>query len=46
MDIDELINLILKNKFKITIFPIYENWDEIGRKKHLDKVLEKFSYEK
>ena len=32
MDIDELINLILKNKFKITIFPIYENWDEMMKK--------------
>ena len=46
MDIDEFINSILKKKLKITVFPIYENWDEIGRKKHLDKVLEKFSYEK
>lgn len=46
MDIDEFIDLISKKKIKITVFPIYENWDEIGRKKHLDKVLEKFSYEK
>ncbi len=46
MDIDDFINIVLKKKFKITVFPIYENWSEIGRKKHLDKVLEKFSYEK
>tara|TARA_B100000131_G_C18087759_1_gene600890 strand:- start:436 stop:1485 length:1050 start_codon:yes stop_codon:yes gene_type:complete len=44
-DIDHLINLLIKRKLKSFIFPIYEHWFEIGRKKHLKNLSEKFSYE-
>ena len=44
-DIDHLINLLVKKKLKSFIFPIYEHWFEIGRKKHLKNLPEKFSYE-
>ena len=45
-DIDEVIKLLMKLKQKISVFPIYENWNELSRKKHLKNITEKFSYEK
>lgn len=37
LDMNHLINLLLKKKLKINAFPMYENWSDIGIKSQLKK---------
>ena len=37
LDMNTLINVLLKKKLKVNIFPMYENWSDIGLKSQLKK---------
>ena len=38
LDINNFVNFLLKKNIKVNIFPIYENWTDIGIKSELNKV--------
>lgn len=38
LDINTLINLLLKKRLSVNIFPLYENWSDIGIKSELKKI--------
>lgn len=38
LDINNFVNSLLKKNIKISIFPIYENWTDIGIKSELKKI--------
>jgi dTDP-glucose pyrophosphorylase len=39
LDMTQLINLVMKKNYKISAFPIHENWVDIGTHENLNKFL-------
>jgi dTDP-glucose pyrophosphorylase len=39
LDMTQLVDLVMKKKYKINVFPIHENWIDIGTHENLNKFL-------
>jgi NDP-sugar pyrophosphorylase family protein len=38
LDINTFVNFLLNKNIKISVFPIYENWTDVGIKSELKKI--------